>query len=61
MDSNGAALYQWVAQWADVIELKVTPCVDDSEAGPVLAAMSQRRRLFEPGPRRRAATHGCGA
>jgi hypothetical protein len=41
--SNDAkAMYQWYAQWANVMELTVTPCVKDAEAGPILVAMGQR-------------------
>jgi hypothetical protein len=36
------AIFQWRAQWADVLDLVVTPCLDDSEAGPVLAATAKR-------------------
>lgn len=33
------ALYRWVAEWADVIPIDVTPCLDDADAGAVLASM----------------------
>lgn len=36
------AMYGWYAQWAVVMELAITPCVEDGEAGPILAAMAQR-------------------
>lgn len=36
------AMFQWVAQWGDVIELNVTPCVDDADAGAVLASLGKR-------------------
>src|SRR5579863_3407450 len=36
------AMYQWYAEWADLLELTVTPCVEDAEAGPVLAALAKR-------------------
>ena len=42
-ESNDAkAMYAWYVQWASVMELTVTPCVEDAEAGPVLAAMAKR-------------------
>ncbi|WP_426442394.1 DUF3303 domain-containing protein [Bradyrhizobium genosp. P] len=42
-ESNDAkAMYGWYAQWAVVMELTITPCVEDGEAGPILAAMAQR-------------------
>ena len=36
------AMYEWYAQWANVMELTVTPCLEDAEAGPILASMAQR-------------------
>lgn len=42
-ESNDAtAMYAWYAQWSNVMEITVTPCVEDAEAGPVLASMVQR-------------------
>jgi hypothetical protein len=33
-ESNDAtAIYKWYAQWANVMELSITPCVEDAEAG----------------------------
>jgi Protein of unknown function (DUF3303) len=40
-ESNDAtAMYKWYAQWANVMELSITPCVEDAEAGPILTAMA---------------------
>jgi hypothetical protein len=40
-ESNDAkAMYEWYAQWANVMEVTVTPCVEDAEAGPILASMA---------------------
>ena len=36
--SDAKALYSWVSQWSDLLEFEVTPCVEDAEAGEVLAA-----------------------
>ena len=36
---DAKAMYTWYVQWASVMELTVTPCVEDAEAGPVLAAV----------------------
>jgi hypothetical protein len=36
------AMYQWYAEWADVLDLTVTPCVEDAEAGPILASLPKR-------------------
>jgi hypothetical protein len=42
-ESNDAkAMYGWYAQWSNVMEITVTPCVEDAEAGPILASMAQR-------------------
>lgn len=30
------ALYSWVTQWADLLDLWVTPCLTDEETGDVL-------------------------
>lgn len=37
--SNDKALYLWAAQWADLIPMKVTPCLDDPDAGEVLGGL----------------------
>ena len=31
--TDAKAMYEWVAQWADVLQLTVTPCVEDADAG----------------------------
>ena len=36
--TDAKAMYQWVAQWADVLQLTVTPCVEDADAGAVMAS-----------------------
>jgi hypothetical protein len=40
--SDAKAMYQWYAQWANVMEITVMPCVEDGEAGSIPAAMAQR-------------------
>ena len=40
--NDAKALYQFQAQWADLLEMTVTPCVGDDEAGAVLAGLSGR-------------------
>src|ERR1700730_12916107 len=51
MDSRGVGIrestdakpmYEWVAQWADELQLTVTPCVEDAEAGAVMASLPKR-------------------
>ncbi len=40
--SDAKALYLWMAQWSDVIPLTITPCLEDADAGAVLASMAKR-------------------
>jgi hypothetical protein len=35
-------IFQWVAHWSDVLEISVTPCVEDADAGAALAALGKR-------------------
>jgi hypothetical protein len=39
--SDAKALYSWLSYWNDLLEFETTPCLDDAEAGEVLA--SQKR------------------
>jgi hypothetical protein len=36
--SDAKALYAWLEQWNDLLEFITTPCLEDAEAGEVLAA-----------------------
>jgi hypothetical protein len=36
--SDAKALYAWLEQWNDLLEFETTPCLEDAEAGEVLAA-----------------------
>jgi hypothetical protein len=38
---NAKALYTWLADWNDVLEFQTTPCVEDADAGEVLAALKR--------------------
>ena len=40
--TDATAIYKWFAEWSDLLELTVTPCVEDAEAGPILAALRNR-------------------
>ena len=40
--SDAKALYLLQAQWADVISIAITPCVEDADAGEVLASLGKR-------------------
>ena len=39
---DAKALYLWQAQWSDLLPSTVTPCVEDAEAGEVLASLGKR-------------------
>jgi len=36
------AMYLWQAQWSDLIAITVTPCVEDEDAGAVMASLGKR-------------------
>jgi hypothetical protein len=36
------ALFEMRAQWSDLLDLTLTPCLEDADAGAVLAAMAKR-------------------
>lgn len=36
------AMFQYQAQWADLVSLMVTPCLEDADAGAVLASLGKR-------------------
>ena len=36
------AMYLWQAQWADLLPLTVTPCLEDADAGAVMASLGKR-------------------
>ncbi|MGB6193504.1 MAG: DUF3303 family protein [Terracidiphilus sp.] len=38
---NAKALYAWLADWNDALEFQTTPCVEDADAGAVLAAVKR--------------------
>jgi hypothetical protein len=38
---NAKALYSWIAFWSDLLEFETTPCVEDAEAGEVLASLKR--------------------
>jgi hypothetical protein len=39
---DAKALYLWQAQWADLLPITVTPCLEDADAGEVLASLVKR-------------------
>jgi hypothetical protein len=36
--NDAKALYTWLEQWNDLLDFETTPCLEDAEAGEVLAA-----------------------
>ena len=36
------AMFEWRARWADLLEMTVTPCLEDADAGAVMGAMAKR-------------------
>ncbi|MEP7363093.1 MAG: DUF3303 family protein [Acidobacteriota bacterium] len=40
-ESNDAkAIYAWAATWGDLLEMDVTPCLDDTEGAKVLKSLN---------------------
>jgi len=39
--NDAKALYAWLAYWNDLLEFQTTPCLDDAEAGPILASLKR--------------------
>lgn len=39
--NDAKALYSWISYWTDLLEFETTPCVEDAEAGAVLAALKR--------------------
>jgi hypothetical protein len=39
---NAKAMYLWMAQWSDLLPMTVTPCLEDTDAGEVLASLGKR-------------------
>lgn len=37
--TDAKALYHWYSEWSDVLAIQVTPCLEDADAGAVLAAL----------------------
>jgi Protein of unknown function (DUF3303) len=37
--SDPKAIYRWVAQWSDLLPVTVTPCLEDADAGEVMASL----------------------
>jgi hypothetical protein len=36
------AIFEWRAQWGDLLDMTITPCLEDADAGAVLAGMAKR-------------------
>ena len=39
--TDAKALYAWVAEWADLLPLETTPCLEDADAGAVLSSLKR--------------------
>ncbi len=40
--NDGKAMFKYQAQWADLLAMAVTPCLEDADAGAVLASLGRR-------------------
>jgi Protein of unknown function (DUF3303) len=38
---NAKAMFEFRAQWSDLIDMTITPCLEDADAGAVLASMGK--------------------
>ena len=38
---NAKPLYAWLTSWNDLLEFETTPCLNDAEAGEVLASVKR--------------------
>jgi hypothetical protein len=39
--TDAKALYAWVAEWPDLLPIETTPCLEDADAGAVLASIKR--------------------
>jgi hypothetical protein len=39
--NDAKALYAWLGYWNDLLEFETTPCLEDADAGAVLAALKR--------------------
>ena len=39
--SDPKALYAWCAEWSEFLPIETTPCLEDADAGEVLAGMKK--------------------
>ena len=39
--NDAKALYAWLGYWNDLLEFETTPCLEDAEAGEVLASIKR--------------------
>ena len=40
--TDAKAMFLWQSQWADLLPMAVTPCLEDADAGAVLASLGKR-------------------
>lgn len=36
------AMFEWRTQWGDLLEMTITPCLEDADAGAVLMQLAKR-------------------
>jgi hypothetical protein len=39
--TDAKALYKWVTEWADLLPIETTPCLEDADAGAVLQTLKR--------------------
>lgn len=39
--NDAKALFAWLSQWTDLLEMEATPCLEDAEAGEVMSAIQR--------------------
>jgi hypothetical protein len=39
--TDAKALYSWLVSWNDLLDFQTTPCVEDAEAGEILASVKR--------------------
>ncbi len=39
--TDAKALYAWCAEWSDLLPIETTPCLEDADAGAVIAAIKR--------------------
>jgi hypothetical protein len=40
--NDDKAMFQYQAQWADLLAMTITPCLEDADPGAVMASLGKR-------------------